>query len=329
MVPLALLSRGVRPRWADIDPATLNLDPAAAAAARTPRTRAILFQRTYGLPGGASDLLALARTAGVPLIEDCAQCMPLRLPAHPVVGDAAIYSNNLLKPLPAGSGGLAATDNEELYLRLRELRKRLPGNGPMADFRLALEGALQATVLTPRRYWSALSVYRRLSPAYRSLPLEEQIVRQIRATAAAPSRYQERRGLRWLARMDRLADHRREVGERYRRELAGHPALRVLPASSDLPLLYLPVLTEDKNSLLRSARAARQEVIPWPGQTPIYPLESVESLGQLGYTKGACPVAEQVASRLVGLPTHFGMTPVERDRLLQFLSHWRPVGSSE
>ncbi len=325
VVPLALLSRGVRPRWADIDPGTLNLSPAAAREACTSGTRAILFQHTYGLPGGASGVLDVARSRGIPLIEDRAQCMPLRMP---VLGVAALYSNNFLKPLPAGSGGLALTDDSPLAAHLRARRDALPRNGPGTDLRLALEAALHAAVLTPRRYWPMLTLYRRVASAYQSRSLEDRIAAEILATAHAPSAYQERRGLRWLQRADQLVMHRRAMTEHYQRVLGAHPVLRTRAGASGLPLLYFPLLADAKRDLLASARAARQEIIPWPGDTVIYPLQSSSELSQLGYVSGSCPQAEWVAARLVGLPTHLGMTPVERDRLLEFLSHWRAVGPS-
>jgi dTDP-4-amino-4,6-dideoxygalactose transaminase len=83
------------------------------------------------------------------------------------------------------------------------------------------------------------------------------------------------------------------------------------------------VLTENKNGLLAAAKRSRVEIIPWPGTTPIYPLEHPDELIQLGYESGSCPNAEWIAGQLVGLPTHLGMTAAAVTRLLTFLHSWR------
>ena len=72
-----------------------------------------------------------------------------------------------------------------------------------------------------------------------------------------------------------------------------------------------------------AAKKSGVEIIPWPGTTPIYPLENPDELIQLGYESGSCPNAEWIAGRLVGLPTHLGMTAAAVTRLLTFLNSWR------
>src|ERR1039457_2559529 len=61
---------GATPVFADIDPATFNLDPARVEAAVTPRTRAILCVHQLGMPCDLTAILALARPRGLPVIED-------------------------------------------------------------------------------------------------------------------------------------------------------------------------------------------------------------------------------------------------------------------
>src|SRR5207302_2741001 len=65
----AIARRGARPVFAEVDPATFNLDPEDVAARITPRTRAIMPVHLFGRPAPLDDLAAL----GQPLIEDAAQ----------------------------------------------------------------------------------------------------------------------------------------------------------------------------------------------------------------------------------------------------------------
>ena len=68
-----IASAGATPVFADIDPGTFNIDPGSAAARVTPKTKAMIAVHLYGQPAQAEDLLAVCSTAGIPLIEDCAQ----------------------------------------------------------------------------------------------------------------------------------------------------------------------------------------------------------------------------------------------------------------
>jgi len=75
----ALLWSGCPPVFADIDPASLNLDPAAVEAAITPRTRAILAVHVYGRPCDTAGLQAVADRHGLRLIYDAAHAFGVRL----------------------------------------------------------------------------------------------------------------------------------------------------------------------------------------------------------------------------------------------------------
>ncbi len=68
----AIAARGARVVFADIDPATLNLDPAEVERKITPRTKAILPVHLYGQCADMDALGELAKPRGIRLVEDCA-----------------------------------------------------------------------------------------------------------------------------------------------------------------------------------------------------------------------------------------------------------------
>ena len=69
----AVTALGARPVFADIEPATFNLDPAQIEMQITPRTRAIVAVHLFGLAADMDPILALAAKHGIPVIEDNAQ----------------------------------------------------------------------------------------------------------------------------------------------------------------------------------------------------------------------------------------------------------------
>ncbi|MBX7071769.1 MAG: DegT/DnrJ/EryC1/StrS family aminotransferase [Pirellulales bacterium] len=116
---------GARPVLVDIDAATYTMDPAAAAAAITPRTRAILPVHLYGQPADMTALTALADRHDLTLIEDCAQAHGARWRDRPVgtFGDLATFSFYPTKNLSAaGDAGAVVTNYAPTAQRLRQLR---------------------------------------------------------------------------------------------------------------------------------------------------------------------------------------------------------------
>jgi dTDP-4-amino-4,6-dideoxygalactose transaminase len=113
----AIARVGATPVFADIDPATLNLDPECVAERITPRTKAIMPVHLFGRPAPLAELAGL----GLPLIEDAAQAFGS--PEIARTGVASTFSFYPTKNLfGLGDGGLISTDDPELAERLRMLR---------------------------------------------------------------------------------------------------------------------------------------------------------------------------------------------------------------
>jgi dTDP-4-amino-4,6-dideoxygalactose transaminase len=113
----AIARTGATPLFADIDPATFNLDPADVAARITPRTRAIVPVHLFGRPSPLAGLAEL----GVPLVEDAAQAFGAAGVAK--TGVASTFSFYPSKNLfGLGDGGLVAVTDDELGEQVRMLR---------------------------------------------------------------------------------------------------------------------------------------------------------------------------------------------------------------
>jgi dTDP-4-amino-4,6-dideoxygalactose transaminase len=116
---------GAKPVLVDVDPITYTIDPAAAAAAVTPQTRAIVPVHLYGHPADMDAINALAQNHGLAVIEDCAQAHGARYRGKLVgtFGNLAAFSFYPTKNLGAyGDGGAVVTRDDVLAARLRRLR---------------------------------------------------------------------------------------------------------------------------------------------------------------------------------------------------------------
>jgi dTDP-4-amino-4,6-dideoxygalactose transaminase len=125
----SIVRRGATPVFADIDPTTMNLDPADVADRITDRTKAIMPVHLFGRPAPLGDLAELA----IPIVEDAAQAFGS--PGIATTGVASTFSFYPTKNLFClGDGGLVAVQDEELGERVRMLR--FHGSRDKIDFQL-------------------------------------------------------------------------------------------------------------------------------------------------------------------------------------------------
>ena len=122
----AVALTGATPVFADIEPETFCLDPEAAAAAVTDRTKGIMPVHLYGHPADVDALGQLARSRGVALFEDAAQAHGASWGGAPVgsFGTFAMFSLYPTKNMTSGEGGMVSCANEEVARMLRLLRNQ-------------------------------------------------------------------------------------------------------------------------------------------------------------------------------------------------------------
>ncbi|HXT40543.1 MAG TPA: DegT/DnrJ/EryC1/StrS family aminotransferase [Candidatus Angelobacter sp.] len=116
---------GARVVFADIDPRTFTLDPAAVSKRITPRTKVILPIHLFGQAAALKDFKELAEPRGIQIVEDCAQATGATCDGRRVggCGRAGCFSFYPTKNLGAGGdGGMIVTNDEPLAKKLRMLR---------------------------------------------------------------------------------------------------------------------------------------------------------------------------------------------------------------
>lgn len=139
---------GARTVLADVDPDTFLVDPAAVAAAVTPRTRAVVAVHLFGRPV-AWEALQTAVPQEVALLEDAAGALGARYRGTPcgALGVAGCLSFHPRKIVTTGEGGAVTTDEAELDAAVRRLRHHgwaAPGEMPSPGFNYRLPDLLCA-----------------------------------------------------------------------------------------------------------------------------------------------------------------------------------------
>jgi len=120
----AALFYGGIPVFADVDPDTFNISPAAIERVITPRTKAIVVVHLFGQAADMDPILAIAHKHRLRVIEDAAQAPGVQYKGRPVgaIGDIGCFSLNYHKHIHTGEGGLIVTRDEKLAHRCRLIR---------------------------------------------------------------------------------------------------------------------------------------------------------------------------------------------------------------
>jgi len=272
---------GARPRFADIDPATFNLDPRAVDAAIGPATRALLPVHLFGQCAAMDALIAIAARRGLPLVEDAAQALGATALADSqerpagAFGRLGCFSFFPSKNLGGcGDGGMIVTSDDALAERLRELR--VHGGRQMYEHRFvgwnSRLDAIQAAVLRVK------------------LPHLARWSRQRAEHAARYDRCFEQSGL----------------------VAAGELRLPCRPAAGR-HIFNQYTLRAARRDALRARLHARG--IGCAVYYPV-PLHLQECFRELGYREGDLPQAERACREVLSLPVFPELTTTQQDRVI-------------
>ena len=277
-----LLYEGAKPVFCDIDPETLDLDPAAVADAIGDRTRGILPIHIFGYPAAMPELERIADDRGLTILEDACEALGATDSEGRGVGTRgnlatfAFYPN---KQMTTGEGGIVIPSNADVAARLRAERNQgraadmgwLDHGGIGFNYRLS-ELAAALGIAQVEKLDSMLARRSALAEAYASALAGIEGVE-----APSPGRGRERRS--WFVYPAMLGpEHDRDA------------AIAALAERGVASKAYLPCIH-------------------------LFP-----HLRELGYGEGQFPVAEAASRRSLALPFFTSMTEAEVDRVCEALA---------
>jgi perosamine synthetase len=271
---------GATPVFADIDPHTYNLDPAAVEAAITPRTKALVAVDIFGYPAEYDALIPFCERHGIALVEDSCEALgatykgaPLGSHGHPAVW--AFYPN---KQMTTGEGGAVTTADAEQHELLVSLRN---------------QGRLET---------SSWLQHGRLGFNYRLDDISAAL------------------GIGQLEKLDRILEARREVAARYGELLAGVDVEPPLADDDDHVRSWFVYVVKLPAGVDRAAVMARlaDEGIATAPYLPSIHLQSYMR-ERYGFSEGMLPVSEDCSARTMALPFHARLDRADQERVVEAL----------
>ena len=300
----AALYAGGTPEFADIEPATVNMSPAALTAAlvRHPSTRAVVPVHFGGLPCDMPAISEAATRAGAVVIEDAAHALGATYPDGRRVGCCAhslmtVFSFHPVKMIAAGEGGLITTNDPKVYRHL--LRLRSHGINKLDDALKRPELAITGATNNPWYYeMQELGYHYRITDIQCALAMSQ------------------------LKKLDLFLARRRELAHTYDREFAGMRNLQpAQPDRRDHSGLHLYVVRinfaaagisrADLMVALRSRGIGSQvHYIPVPSQ-PLYV--------QRGHQLSSYPQASLYYDECLTIPLFYDLSDAQQAQVISAL----------
>ena len=272
---------GATPVFADIDPVTMNLDPSAAEAAITPRTRAILPVHFAGRPVDTRAFRAIATRHSLTLIEDAAHCVEGIAQGDRIgtTADFTCFSFYATKNVTTGEGGMLTTGSSEAAAGIRIAA--LHGMSRDAWSRYAGRGAVEYDVVMPGFKYNMMDLQAAL-------------------------------GLHQLARVEANLKIREAIWAKYDAGLTSLPLTRPAPialGSRHARHLYTVLVDREACGIDRNglANALAERGIATSIHFRALHLHSYYAR-QFGFRRGQFPNAEMISDRTLSLPLSPSMT---------------------
>ncbi|KNB50552.1 DegT/DnrJ/EryC1/StrS family aminotransferase [Streptomyces caatingaensis] len=304
-----LLDRQVRVRFCDVEPHSLNADPASVESLVTDRTRAILLVHYGGLPADMESVMRIARPRGIVVVEDCAHALGAlhhgrRPGALADIGCFSFHSSKNITTL--GEGGMVTLRDDAWAERLDRMRS----NESDAAF-----------VPAPRRLADGDDPFPWMLHPGNSYTHACVEVRHA-GTNATLSEAGAAVGLVQLGRLDALVARRRAIAARITAVLERYPFVRVVREPEGVRNAYHlytffldPACGVSRNAFVERLVATGVEM-----QLRYFPLHLLPEWRARGHGPGECPVAERMwFERQVNLPCQPGLSDEHVDRLLAAL----------
>lgn len=319
-VPNAVLALLAKPIYCDIT-STLTIDPKEVEKKITKKTKAIIVQHTFGIPANMADLTRIAKENKIPLIEDCAHTIggEYRGKKLGTFGTAAIFSFGRDKAFSSVFGGMAITNKKEIGITLQSIQKNVDSPSffwvyqqlfhPVA-FSLILPfynlfsiGKILLVVLQKAQLLS-FPVF----PWEKKGKMDTNFVRKMPNALACLA-------LSQLKKINTYNKRRQEISQGYLNLLKSFEVVYI----ESIPFLRLPILVEKRDDFISYFKKNNIHIGNW--YSNVIDPKGVD-FASIFYQEGSCPQAEQIAQKIVNLPTYPTMSQNDIKKVAHTLSEY-------
>jgi dTDP-4-amino-4,6-dideoxygalactose transaminase len=289
---------GAKVVFADVDPLTLNIDPASVEVKITPRTKAILPVHLYGQCSDIDAIDELALPRKISIVEDAAHAAGAVYRGRKAgsLGDIGVFSFHQQKNMVTlGEGGMITTSDKLLYERMMSYRSLCCRTYDPKGKYLPLD---ESVLPMGKKYWYL--DFDDVGFNYRMTDVQAAV------------------GLVQLEKLEALNARRIEIARMYTEGLQGIQGLTLPYTSPDVQHVFHVYCVLIENSFKRSKEDfmwelyTNKKIKTWSHYMPIH---LTTAYRKLGHGPGECPVAESLFEKYVSIPIH----PRMSDEVVQYV----------
>ena len=274
------------------------------------KTKVLVVQHTFGIPARMEEILRIAKTHKLFVIEDCAHATGLKYKNKLLgtFGDAAFFSFGRDKMISSVFGGMAVTADKILASKIKEYQKSLEFPNTFWIFSQLIYSPLIFLIVQTYQLFYFGKVLHFLT---KKLNLLSKAVANIEKKGQKPTYFPKKLpsslaslALLQLGRLDEFHLSRLEAVNFYSK--LGNLPITYPPR--DIPLLRYTVLTKDRDKIKNFMKRYGVYLDTWY-DSPIAPKDT--DFSAIGYSLGSCPMAEKLAKESLNLPTNPNLSEKE------------------
>jgi len=300
----------LEPRYIDIDEKTFSFDMTDLNRKIDSDTRVIILQHTYGIPGPIDEVMKIAGSRNILVLEDCAHALggtyggsTSRQDIIGTKGDAAIISFGIEKILGSRVGGALIVNNRAVLPRVSEEYSRIRTVSIKDTFLWLINPVI----------WRMLRVFPlpdKIAKVLNSVRLLNLGMYPSERVGVKPRRYPRRLSnalaevaLEEMSDIEDNLSHRRRISQVYEIGLSKVSGIKVPSAHRNVAYVRFPIICESSVMRKRLSTALREKGhVAGNWYNPVVYPGSV-NLVAMKYKQGECPNSEMIAQKILNLPT--------------------------
>jgi len=354
---IPILAKGAKPVFVDVDD-TINMDPEDLKKKITSKSKVTMIQHTFGWPAQIDEILKIAKQNNLFLVEDCAHSLGAKYGSraerenHPApslegagsstfqpryasgkvgtFGDVAFFSFGRDKIISSVFGGLAVTNNEEIWERIKNFREKCDFPSNFWIFQQLLHPILVNYLVLPA-YGLNQYLGRIILGLFHKLSILSKGVYKKEKKGEIPKYFPKRfpnalatLALNQFKKLEKFNNHRRKTASFYEKELKNTgfnlPLAKSQEGRTPAFMRYPILVNFDTDEILQKLRRKKIFLDDGWRKSPVVPPDT--DIDKMGYLFGSCPQVEKVAQNIVNLPTHINISEKEAKIIVNFLKSY-------
>jgi len=291
----------------DIEIERFGPDPDSIKSKITPKTKAIIAQHTFGIPCHMDEIMNVANSFGIPVIEDCAHSLGAVYKGKKLgsIGYASFFSTDHSKVISTSIGGLAASNDNDCIMKLKEIYENSDFLTRNQVKRQILSFSLFHILSHPRLYWIGKYIFGLLLKIKIAMYITDYL------SLTKPKKYpfpaklsniHSRIGISQLNHLAENLNHRQKIVHQFAKIVDTNEHIF---QNNNMKCVWLrfPILVENRDEFISKFQKYHDLGIWYTQVTEC----RYANFHEIGYEDGSCPKAEWATKRIVSIPTHFRM----------------------